>query len=206
MKLLHIDSSILGGNSGSRKLSAAIVAHLSAATPDITVTYRDLAADPIPHLSSSYLAARNGMIPAPAALEKDLALGETVMEEFLATDILVLGVPMYNFTVSSQLKSWIDRIVVPGKTFHYTEQGPRTLIGGKRLFAALASGGVYSGNAPAAPNDFQEPYVRAIFNFIGTTDITFIRAEGLALGEEARDKALAGALSAAAALELRQAA
>jgi FMN-dependent NADH-azoreductase len=206
MKLLHIDSSILGDNSASRKLSAAIVAHLTAATPDINVTYRDLGADPVPHLSGGYVAARMGWAPAESSLEHDLALGDTVMEEFLATDILVLGVPMYNFTISSQLKSWIDRIVVAGKTFRYTEHGAEPLTSGKRLIAALASGGVYSGGAPAAPFDFQEPYVRAVFNFLGITDITFIRAEGLALGPEARDKAIAGALASAATLALRQAA
>lgn len=205
MKLLHIDSSILGDNSASRKLSAAIVAQLSATTPDLAVTYRDLGAHPIPHLSGANVATRMGA-PVDAAVARDIALGEEVMDEFLGADILVLGVPMYNFTISSQLKSWIDRLLVAGKTFRYTAQGSEPLTSGKRLIAALASGGVYSGNAPAAPYDFQEPYLRATFTFIGITDTTFIRAEGLAHGPEAREKSLANALATAAALELRQAA
>ena len=191
MSILHIDTSILGSNSVSRNLSAAIVARLRAAAPSSAVVYRDLATAPIPHLSGAYLAAQAAPAGQDAALQADVALGNAVMAEFQAADTIVIGVPMYNFTVPSQLKTWIDRIVVAGKTFRYTETGNvEGLAGGKRLIIALSRGGIYAAGAPAAPLDFQETYLRGIFGFIGITDVEFIRAEGLALGPEKRQQAV----------------
>ena len=132
-KLLHIDSSVLGPHSVSRQLSAAIVDRLRQTTPDIQITYRDLSATPLTHLSGAHLAAAQGAANPDAALAQELAAGQSVMDEFLAADNVVLGAPMYNFTIPSQLKAWIDRIVVAGKTFKYDAQGPKGLAGDKRV-------------------------------------------------------------------------
>ena len=136
-KLLHIDSSVLGPHSVSRQLSAAIVDRLRQTTPDIQMTYRDLSATPLTHLSGAHLAAAQGATNPDAALAQELAAGQAVLEEFLAADTVVLGAPMYNFTLPSQLKAWIDRIVVAGKTFKYDAQGPKGLAGDKRVIVAI---------------------------------------------------------------------
>jgi FMN-dependent NADH-azoreductase len=121
MKLLHVDSSIQGAHSISRKLSAEIVAKLRQVTPDLEITYRDLAAEPVPHLSGSAFAARQPAAGQPSAdVEHDLVLGTKVLDEFLAADIVVVGAPMYKFGVPSQLKAWIDRLLIVGRTFRYT--------------------------------------------------------------------------------------
>ena len=190
MKLLHVDSSILGGNSVSRTLSADIVAAEQQRHPGLAVTYRDLGAAPVGHLSGAHLAAFQGAVPEEAALQADLAAGLAVMDEFLTADIVVVGAPMYNFGVPSQLKAWIDRLAVAGKTFRYTEAGPEGLAGGKTVIVASARGGFYGGETPAAFLDHQESYLRGVFGFFGITDITFIRAEGVARGPEAKGKAM----------------
>jgi len=141
-KLLHIDSSVLGPHSVSRQLSAAIVDRLRQTTPDIQMTYRDLSATPLTHLSGAHLAAAQGATNPDAALAQELAAGQAVLEEFLAADTVVLGAPMYNFTLPSQLKAWIDRIVVAGKTFKYDAQGPKGLAGDKRVIVAISRGEV----------------------------------------------------------------
>lgn len=196
MKLLHIDSSVLGPNSVSRQVSAAIVDRLVKTTPGLEVTYRDLAQTPLAHLSGAHLAAAQGAAP-DAALAPDLAAGLAVLEEFLATDIVVIGAPMYNFSIPSQLKAWIDRIAVAGKTFRYSAAGVEGLAGGKRVFLALSRGSFYGVGAPAAVYEHAEAYLRGLFGFIGVTDIEVIVAEGIGLGPEHREKALAGALQAA---------
>src|SRR6266851_2967674 len=126
MKLLHLDSSVLGPHSVSRQVSAAIVDRLRKATPGLEIVYRDLTLTPLAHLSGSHLSAGQGAAPE-AALQQDLAAGRAVLDEFLAADIVVLGAPMYNFTLPSQLKAWIDRIVVAGKTFKYGARGAEGL-------------------------------------------------------------------------------
>ena len=199
MKLLHVDSSILGAGSVSRDLSADVVATFQGRQSDLTVTRLDLAATPIGHLTGAHLAAAQGA-PVDDALKADVAIGLAALEEFLAADIVVIGAPMYNFGIPSQLKAWIDRISIAGKTFRYTEQGPVGLAGGKKLVIASSRGGVYSGGAPAAAFDHQETYLKAAFGFLGITDITFIRAEGVAMGEEARNGAIATAKQETAAL------
>lgn len=183
MNLLHLDSSVLGTPSASRELTAAVVAAWRAANPRGTVTYRDLAADPLPHLDGAALAKAD---PAAAAE------AERVLGQFLAADVIVVGAPMYNFAIPSQLKAWIDRVAVAGRTFRYTEKGPEGLAGGKRVVVASTRGGIHAG----APSDFVEPYLRQVFGFLGITDIGFVTAEGLAFSPAHRAKAMAQALAA----------
>lgn len=179
MKLLHIDSSALGNHSVSRGLTAAIVAELVLEQPGLEVTYRDLAAQPLPHWSPVADAAD------PAAL-----LGNAVLEEFLAADVIVIGAPMYNFSIPSALKAWIDRIAVAGKTFRYTANGPEGMAGGKRVIIASSRGGFYGEGSAGKPMDFQEPYLRAVLGFLGVTDIEFVRAEGVNVSADHKTEAL----------------
>jgi FMN-dependent NADH-azoreductase len=193
MKLLHVDSSILGAGSVSRALSAEIVADQQRRNPDLSVTYRDLAIAPVAHLSGAHLAAFQGAAPESEALGRDVALGQDALEEFLAADIIVVGAPMYNFSIPSQLKAWIDRLAVAGKTFRYKEKGPEGLAGGKTIIVASSRGGFYGPDSQAAFLDHQESYLRGVFGFFGIADVTFIRAEGVALGAEQREKAIEAA-------------
>lgn len=183
MKLLHIDSSALGANSATRELSAAIVARWQAEVPGLSTEYRDLDTDPVPHLSGQALAGND----AAAAAES-----ERVLQQFLDADVVVLGAPMYNFSIPSTLKAWIDRIAVAGRTFRYTAEGPEGLAKGKRVIVASARGGLHEG----APSDFQEPYLRFLLGFLGITDLEFIRAEGIAMSPRHRSDALAAAHAA----------
>jgi FMN-dependent NADH-azoreductase len=196
MKLLHIDSSVLGPHSVSRQVSAAAVDRLRKATPNLEVVYRDLTLTPLAHLSGSHLAAAQGAAPE-AELLQDLTAGQAVLNEFLAADIVVLGAPMYNFTIPSQLKAWIDRIVVAGKTFKYGAQGVEGLAGNKRVIIAISRGGFYGAGTPAAVGEHLETYLRWVFGFIGVTNLELIFADGIQVGPEHREKALAGALQAA---------
>jgi FMN-dependent NADH-azoreductase len=199
MKLLHIDSSILGQGSVSRDLSADVVATFQGRNPGLGVIRLDLAATPIGHLTAAHLAAAQGA-PVDETLKADVAMGQAALEEFLTADIVVIGAPMYNLGIPSQLKAWIDRISVAGKTFRYGEHGPVGLCGGKKLVIASSRGGVYGEGSPAAAYDHQETYLKAAFGFLGITDITFIRAEGVAMGAEARSGAIASAKKDSAAL------
>jgi FMN-dependent NADH-azoreductase len=181
MKLLHLDASPLGQHSVSRELSSAVVDQLVQENPALQITYRDLSAHPLPHWT-----------PVMDAESEAATLSQAVLDEFLAADIVVIGAPMYNFGVPSQLKAWIDRIVVAGKTFRYTQAGPEGLAGDKRVIIASSRGGIYS-TGPAAGLDFQENYLRAVLNFIGIDDVKFIRAEGVNLSAEHKVKAVASA-------------
>jgi FMN-dependent NADH-azoreductase len=194
MKLLHLDSSILGGNSASRKLSAAIVDQFTKATPGLDIISRDLALQPLSHLSGEHLAAAQGAVPESPAIQKDIAASQAALEEFLAADIVVIGAPMYNFGIPSQLKAWIDRIAVAGKTFRYTANGPEGLAGNKRVIVAVSRGGLYSAGMPAAAFEHVESYLRGVFGFLGVTDLEIVVAEGLQIGPEQREKAMRGAL------------
>jgi len=197
MQLLHIDSSILGDFSASRRLSAAIVATLADAIPDLEIVRRDLAADPVPHLDARLLPTIRPDLPAQGDLsEAEARQSADLVQEFLDADIVVIGAPMYNFTISTQLKAWLDRILVAGKTFGYSEAGPVGLAGGKRVIIASSRGGIYSPGAPSEANDFQETYLRAVFRFIGVDELDIVRAEGLAFGPEQRETAVAAALEA----------
>jgi FMN-dependent NADH-azoreductase len=193
MKLLHIDSSILGEGSVSRQLTAELVAAARVKHDDVHVTYRDLVAQPVGHLTAAHLAAAQGTTLESRALQQDVEAGQSDLKAFLAADVIVVGAPMYNFAIPSQLKAWIDRIAVAGKTFRYTEKGPEGLAGGKKLFVVSSRGGFYGAGTPAAFLDHQETYLRGLFGFLGITDITLIRAEGLAAGDDHRLRALKNA-------------
>jgi FMN-dependent NADH-azoreductase len=196
MKLLHIDSSVLGPSSVSRQVSAAIVDRLHKATPGLDIVYRDLTQTPLAHLSGLHLSAMRGAA-LEDGLQQDIAASQAVMDEFLAADIVVLGAPMYNFTIPSQLKAWIDRIVVAGKTFKYGPQGAEGLAGDKRVIIAVSRGGFYGAGTPAAVGEHLETYLRWVFGFIGVANPEFISADGIQVGPEHREKALADALQAA---------
>ena len=174
MTVLHIDSSISGENSASRQLSRSIIEQI-AAGGDTSIVYRDLATNPLPHLTLEAFA--------------DTA----VLDEFFAADTIVIGAPMYNFTLPSQLKAWIDRIVVAGKTFHYTANGPEGLATGKRVIIAIARGGFYDEGAPAEGFEFLKRYLTAVFGFIGVAP-EFVAADGLSISPEQRAESLRVAL------------
>src|SRR5271156_4620826 len=151
MLLLHIDSSILGPNSVSRSLSAAIVEQQKALHPGIAVIYRDLAAAAPLHLSGAHLAAWQGAAPTDETVAADVANGTALLDELFAADIIVIGAPMYNFSIPSQLKAWIDRLLIAGKSFRYTANGPEGLLpAGKKVFIASARGGAYVPGTPGA--------------------------------------------------------
>ncbi|MBR0664916.1 FMN-dependent NADH-azoreductase [Roseomonas hellenica] len=192
--ILQIDSSILGANSASRALTADIVARQLKLHPGANVVHRDLAADPAFHLSGQHLAAFQGATPESSALGADIAQGAAYIDDLFTADVIVIGAPMYNFTIPSQLKGWIDRVLVAGRTFRYTEKGPEGLLpADKKVYVVSTRGGIYTGDSPAASLDFQESYLKAALAFIGLTDVSIIRAEGLAISDEAKASAIASA-------------
>jgi FMN-dependent NADH-azoreductase len=193
MNILHVDSSILGGHSVSRQLSADIVKRLKAANPAARVTYRDVGAQPLPHLSGAVLSAAQGPQEVPEAVAADLKTGADVLGEVLAADVIVVGAPMYNFGVSSQLKAWIDRIAIAGKTFRYTEKGPEGLLGGKKAIVALSRGGFYGPDSGMNAFEHQESHLKAVFTFLGITDVSFVLAEGVNISPEQKAQSLAKA-------------
>src|SRR5262245_9565369 len=200
MKLLHLDSSVLGPHSVSRQVSAAIVERLRQADPGLDIVYRDLASTPLGHLTGSHLAAGQGASP-DASLRADIAAGQAVLDEFLAADTVVIGAPMYNFTIPSQLKAWIDRILVAGKAFKYGPQGMEGRAGNKRVLSAAARGGGDGTGATMTALEHLESYLRSVFGFIGIKDPEFIAADGIQVGPDHREKAVAGALQAASVLD-----
>ncbi len=173
MKLLQIDTSILGEQSVSRQLTSSVIGKLSAAYPDAEIIHHDFALEPIPHLSDAEFLAWQGVEPNNEIAQQHVARNTQYLDEFLSSDIVVIGAPMYNFSFPSQLKAWLDRLSIAGKTFRYTENGPQGLVEGKRVIIASSRGGVYSEGSPAEALDYQETYIKAFFNFIGVTDITF---------------------------------
>ncbi len=195
MKLLHIDSSVLGGNSVSRQLTANIVAQWRANHPGTTVDTLDLAVDAPSHLSAESLGFR---LPPSAttltdAQKRENAISEKLVSQFLAADVVVVGAPLYNFSIPSQLKAWIDRVAQAGRTFTYTDKGPKGLAGGKTVIVASTRGGVYSTTEGGRAMEHQESYLQTVFGFFGITDVRFVRAEGLAMGEAPKAQAIAGA-------------
>lgn len=184
MKILQIDSSILGEQSVSRQLTSAIVKRFSDLSADAEIISRDLVADSLDHLSAAEFLATRGTEPQTDADKQAVARNVQLVDDFLSSDIVVIGAPMYNFTIPSQLRSYLDRLAVAGRTFRYTENGPEGLAGGKRVIIASSRSGVYSEGSPASAMDHQETYIRVFLGFIGITDVTFIRAEGLAMARE----------------------
>jgi len=195
MKLLHIDAGITGPGSVSRQLSAAVVEALAREDPTLEIVGRDLDADPVPHLDSHSVGSLRPV--DGAVLDSEATRSADILNEFLAADIVVIGAPMYNFGMPSQLKAWFDRILVAGKTFRYTATGPEGLAGGKTVIIASARGGFYAAGTAQADIDFQEPHIRALFRMIGINDITVLRAEGVAVSPEHRQAALDAAFAAA---------
>lgn len=208
MNVLHIQSSILGYHSVSRQISAEVVARLRAGGAAVELVERDLVADPLPHLELATLPSRHPAAAqvgeaAKAARAAERAESDRVLQQFLDADVVVVGAPMYNFTVPSQLKAWIDRVVVPGATFRYGENGPEGLAGDKRVVLVPARGNFYGEGSPNAAFEHLESYLRTVFGFIGVTDLEVVAAEGLSRGADARASAVERAT--AAARELRAA-
>ena len=193
MKLLHFDSSPLGPQSVSRELTRRTVAQWQDSHPGTVVEYLDLAADAPSHLDMDSLRLGLDADALTPAQKRENALTEKLLGQFLAADVVVVGAPMYNFSIPSQLKAWIDRVAQAGRTFKYTEQGPVGLAGGKTVIVASTRGGAYSANPALAFLDHQESYLKAVFGFVGITDVRFVRAEGVAMGDEAKRKAIAAA-------------
>lgn len=188
MKLLHIDSSALGGNSVSRELTRRIVAEWRAAHPAATVEYLDLAKDAPNHLNADSLGFRMGVNADGLSdvQRRENEVSERLVSQFLAADVVVVGAPLYNFSIPTQLKAWIDRVAQAGRTFKYTEKGPVGLAAGKTVIVASSRGGKYFGNPAMEALEHQESYLKTMFGFFGITDVRFVRAEGVAMGEEAK--------------------
>lgn len=194
MNVLHLDSSILGDASASRQLTHAVATAVRAAEPESTLRYRDLAAEELTHLSGASLAAAGTPDELrDAAQRQAAALAEATLNEFLAADLLIIGAPMYNFSVPSQLKAWIDRIAVAGKTFRYGPNGAEGLAGGKRVILVSTAGGMHADQPTGVAH---EGYLRLVLGFLGITDIEIVRAHGLAMGGDARETAMTAAQQA----------
>ena len=189
LKVLAITSSALGDASASNKLVNDTVAQLQARNPDLKLIRRDIGGGQIPHLDLSGATAVRGGEPANAAQAAAQKLSDELIAEVKAADVLVIGAPMYNFGIPSTLKSWFDYVLRAGVTFRYTEAGPEGLMTGKRAIVVATRGGLYS-EGPAKPMDSQEPHLRTMLGFIGITDITFVYAEKLAFGPEAREASI----------------
>ena len=203
--ILVIDSAVSGEASVSKALVQEAVAALTADTP-AQVVHRDLGRDPIPHLSEATLAGVRGE-PSTEAELATRALSDALIAELRAADTIVVGAPMYNFSVPTSLRSWFDHVLRAGETFSYSEAGPKGLLPGKRVIVVESRGGLYS-EGPAQAIDFQEPYLRHLLGFMGLTDVTFVRAEKIGYGPEAREAAIAAATASlkATAADLAQAA
>ncbi|MDD3329610.1 MAG: NAD(P)H-dependent oxidoreductase [Zoogloea sp.] len=197
MKILQINSSARSAGANSTRLADSITARLKAANPAAVIELRDLAANPHPVLDEAALGAlftpADQRTPEQAAR---IALDDALIAQVQSADVIVLGVPMYNFGVPVQLKTWIDAIAKAGVTFRYTANGPEGLIKGKKVYVALARGGLYRDT----PADSQVPYLKGVLGFLGMTDVEFIYAEGLAMGPESADKAFAEAEAAIGAV------
>jgi FMN-dependent NADH-azoreductase len=203
MKILHLDSSVLGENSASKALTAKVAAAWKHANPSAVIRHRDLGVEAPQHLSPSYFAI--GATPEAdrtADQASELKLSDSLIEEFIAADALIIGAPLYNFTIPSGLKAWIDRVVVAGKTFKYSAEGPVGLAGDKKVVIVATSGGKYSDS----PVDFAHVgHLKQVLGFLGLKDVTVIRAAGLNMGPESRAEALAAAEAEIAALFAEQA-
>lgn len=195
MKLLHIDSSVLADQSVSRTLSQAVVNKIRADVPDLQIVYRDLAGSPLDHFTIASIPPSDphaNLLPGENGSPNAVAETEAILEEFLSADLVVIGAPMYNFTVPSHLKAWIDRIIIAGRTFRYSPEGPISLVGAKAVILILSRGGFYGEGSRGAPMEHQESYLRSVFRFLGIQPHIIV-AEGVALGPDQRESALAGA-------------
>ena len=199
--LLLVTSSLFGEASQSRQIAREFVDTWVRNHPGTRVVGRDLSPESIPHLSQATLGAVMTPAESRTTAQRDVAaFADALIEEVEAADTIVLAAPMYNFTIPSTLKAWLDHVARAGRTFRYTANGPEGLLKGKKVFVVTGRGGVYSGDSPAKALDFQEPYLRAILGFIGLTDVSFVHVEGLNLGKDLADSGRARARQAIAAL------
>ena len=203
MNILHIDSSILGDSSASRRLTAAIAERLQAAVPGSSLVYRDVVQKEVPHLTGALAAlATIPLEQQSAALRAAAAERDAVVDELLAADVIIVGAPMYNFGIPSQLKAWIDALAIAGKTFAYGASGPKGLLGGKRVIVASTRGNLYSEGNVYASFDHQEQHLRSFFTFLGVTDFEVVRAEGLKLSDDINRSSMEAGLRQAAELSV----
>ncbi len=194
MNLLHIDSSALGDFSASRELTRHLADTLRAGRPRAKYRYRDLAAAPPAHVTGALLSVlRAQQQDIAPELQPEVSFTDELLREFLAADVLIVGAPMYNFSIPSTLKAWIDRVAQAGKTFRYTASGPEGLAGGKQVIIVSSRGSVIAGTPYEMAMDHQEAYLRTVFGFFGITDIQVLRAEGIGLSPESRSGSLARA-------------
>lgn len=197
LKLLHIDAAITGENSVSRALTAQIVAAWKTAHSHTEVEYLDLVANAPAHFTMDAMCPRTGQTDGlTAAQVAENAVSEQLVRQFLSADVVVIGAPFYNFGIPSQLKAWIDRIAQPGRTFQYTANGPEGLAKGKKVIVASTRGGVYSTSPQGQAMEHQESYLQTVLGFFGITDVEFVRAEGVAMGNDAKAQALQQAQAA----------
>jgi FMN-dependent NADH-azoreductase len=191
MNVLYVASSSRGSASYSNRVATDALAELRNREPGAKVTVRDLAREPLPHIDDDFVAATRGPATSQTAEQRALlARSDTLVDELLAADVVVIAAPMINFTIPSNLKSWVDYVARAGRTFRYSEKGPEGLVTGKQVILVVARGGVYAGN-PAL--DFQVPYLKSVLGFLGMTDVTVIEVEGTAFGPDAAEKAVAAA-------------
>lgn len=190
MNILQINASARGADSNSTQLSNAIIKHLQAAHPRAQLQVRDLGQNPHPALDSNALQALFTPVEQRSSEQQGrVAIDDELIAQVQAADVIVLGVPMYNFGIPAQLKSWFDAIARAGVTFRYTENGPQGLLTGKKVYVTLTRGGIYRDT----PNDSQVPYLKMMLGFLGMTDVQWVYAEGLAMGTEVAEKALSAA-------------
>ena len=194
MKLLHIDSSVLGAHSASRQLTAETVAEWLKSHPDTTVDYLDLAVDAPNHFNADALGIKVGVQAEPTPAQKaENAVSEKLVSQFLAADVIVIGAPLYNFSIPTQLKAWIDRLAQAGRTFKYTDKGPVGLAGDKTVIVVSTRGGMYSTSEGGQAMEHQESYLKVLFGFFGIQDVRIVRAEGLAMGDAVKASAFEAA-------------
>ncbi len=201
MKILHLDSSVTGPKSVSRPLTQAAAEQLKSANPNAEYIYRDLVHDTLRHYNAVLRSFGDDIPNITPEQKQELETGKTILDEFLGADLVLIGAPMYNFGVPSQLKAWIDMICIPGTTFKYGPKGPEGQCGGKRVVVISTRGGQYGPGSPAEAYDHQEKYLRDVFGFLGIRDINVITAEGVAQGPEKAAAAVAAAKEKIASLQ-----
>jgi len=194
MNILHVTSSSRGSASYSNRVASDVVDQLLAHNPGATVTARNVATDPLPHIDDDFLAAtRSPDGPQTERQRALLAQSDALVDELLAADVVVIGAPMINFTIPSTLKAWIDNVARAGRTFNYSEAGPKGLVTGKQVIIVGARGGVYS--QTARPLDFQLPYLKSVLGFLGMTEVEVLEIDGTAYGPEAAEQAVSTAIA-----------
>ncbi len=191
MNILYVASSSRGSASYSNRVAANVLGELRTRNRDATVTVRDLGREPLPHINEDFVAATRGPVASQTDEQRALlARSDKLVDELLAADVIVIAAPMINFTIPSNLKTWIDHVARAGRTFRYSDKGPEGLVTGKHVILAVARGGAYPANAAL---DFQVPYLKGVLGFLGMTDVEVIEVEGTAFGSEAAENAVAAA-------------